>query len=217
MSFVKQYIINKLDYFRYLEFRSKWRELNKHNLTNAGCVFPAEAVCVGDNSYGTLNVISYGNKNESLRIGDFCSIAGNVHFILSGEHDYSRISMYPYRKIMLGGESESISRGPIIIEDDVWIGYGCIILSGVKIGRGAVIGAGTVVAKDIPQYAVFVNGKIQRYRFEEEKIELASKIDYKKINKGFVEQNIEELESNRIEAFELLSKRLAKMHRGSKS
>ena len=53
--------------------------------------------------------------------------------------------------------------------------------------------------------------------FEEEKIELASKIDYKKINKGFVEQNIEELESNRIEAFELLSKRLAKMHKGSKS
>jgi acetyltransferase-like isoleucine patch superfamily enzyme len=48
------------------------------------------------------------------------------------------------------------TKGPIIIEDDAWLGYGVIVLSGVSIGKGAVIGAGSVVTKDIPAGAVSV-------------------------------------------------------------
>ena len=44
----------------------------------------------------------------------------------------------------------------IIIEDDVWIGFNCIILKGVRIGKGAIIGAGSVITKDVPAYAVVV-------------------------------------------------------------
>lgn len=44
----------------------------------------------------------------------------------------------------------------IIIEEDSWIGAGCILLPGVKIGRGCVVGAGSVVTKDVPDYAVVV-------------------------------------------------------------
>ena len=43
---------------------------------------------------------------------------------------------------------------PIVVEDDVWIGFGAIILAGVTIGRGAIIGAGSVVNKDVPPYAI---------------------------------------------------------------
>ena len=46
------------------------------------------------------------------------------------------------------------SKGPIIIEDDVWLGFGVIVLSGVRIGKGAVIGAGSVVTCDVPDGAV---------------------------------------------------------------
>ena len=45
---------------------------------------------------------------------------------------------------------------PVLIEDDVWIGARAIILPGVKIGRGSVIGAGSVVTKDVPPYSIFV-------------------------------------------------------------
>lgn len=48
------------------------------------------------------------------------------------------------------------TRGPIIIEDETWLGHGVIVLSGVRIGKGAVIGAGSVVTKDVPAGAVAV-------------------------------------------------------------
>ncbi len=48
------------------------------------------------------------------------------------------------------------SKGPIIIEDDAWLGFGAIVLSGVHIGKGAVIGAGAVVTHDVPEGAVAV-------------------------------------------------------------
>ena len=48
------------------------------------------------------------------------------------------------------------SKGPIVIEDDAWLGLGVIVLDGVTIGRGAVIGAGAVVTGDVPPYAIAV-------------------------------------------------------------
>ncbi len=58
------------------------------------------------------------------------------------------------------------SRGDIVIEDDVWLGLGVYVLDGVRIGRGAVIGAGSVVTRDIPAYAIAagVPARVIRYR-----------------------------------------------------
>ncbi len=60
------------------------------------------------------------------------------------------------------------SKGPIIIEDEAWLGHGAIILSGVRIGKGAVIGAGAVVTKDVPPggIAVGVPARVVRMRDE---------------------------------------------------
>src|SRR5699024_4409224 len=57
---------------------------------------------------------------------------------------------------------------PVVIEDDVWIGGRVIILPGVHIGTGAIIGAGAVVTKDVPEYAIVAGNpaKIIRYRSE---------------------------------------------------
>ncbi len=74
---------------------------------------------------------------------------------------------------------EAKSKGSIIIEDDVWLGYGCMILSGVKISKGSVIGSGAVVAKDIPPYSIVVGnpGQVIKKRFSDDKITELLKID----------------------------------------
>lgn len=169
--------------FELIEFQRKWRSLNSHNFTNAGRLFPDNKVSVGDYSYGTLNVISYKNKNEKLQIGRFCSIGGGVTFLLSGEHNYKNISTYPFRKLILNGPPESICKGPIIIEDDVWIGYGSIVLSGVKIGKGAVIGAGSVVRKDVPPYSIYIGDKVIKKRFSYEVINKVKNIELSTLSK----------------------------------
>jgi acetyltransferase-like isoleucine patch superfamily enzyme len=46
------------------------------------------------------------------------------------------------------------SKGPIIVEDDVWLGVGVTVLSGVRIGKGSVVGAGAVVTHDVPEGAI---------------------------------------------------------------
>lgn len=73
---------------------------------------------------------------------------------------------------------------PVIIEDDVWVGTGAIILKGVHIGRGAIIAAGSVVTKDVEKYTVVggVPAKRLKYRWTNEEInqhELILKTEYK--------------------------------------
>ena len=66
------------------------------------------------------------------------------------------------------------NRGDTVIGNDVWIGQKTTILPGVHIGDGAIIGANTVVSKDVPPYAIVVGdpGVIKKYRFDEETINL---------------------------------------------
>lgn len=190
---IKLALFDFIDRWRLLKHRAKWKSLNKHNLTNAGTVFPIDKVQVDRGSYGTLNVISYGNKDEKLEIGKFCSIAGQVKFILSGEHNYHKLSTYPFGKIVINGNVEASTKGKITLGDDVWIGYGTIILSGVTIGRGAVVGAGSVVFKDIPEYAIYAGTKIVGYRFDSPIIEKIKKIEYSIFSDQFIKDNFEYL------------------------
>lgn len=178
----KQILINWISRVELISFQLKWRERNKNNRTSAENTFPVEKVTVGDHSYGPLNVISFGHPDERLQIGNYCSIAKNVKFLLSGEHNYRRFSTYPFDKILGSGKVECECRGAIILEDDVWIGYGCIILSGCRIGKGAVIGAGSIVAKDIPPYTVYVGNKVLKQRFSERVINRLYEVDYKSIS-----------------------------------
>lgn len=200
MSFLKEYLKRKRDSIRLCLFRSKWRKHNKHNFTIANNFFDLRTVKVGRGTYGHLNVHSYNKEVESLKIGNYCSIAGNVHFILSGGHPYDTLSTYPFA-FFATKHPESTSKGPIIIEDDVWIGFGCIILSGVHIGKGAIIGAGSVVTKDIQPYSIVAGtpAKIIKYRFSEHIIHRLmtldfDMIDYQSLLKQNVISNFSELE-----------------------
>lgn len=135
------------------------------------------AIAIGENSVvnGDLIINPYGGN---IRIGKFCyighnsriqsdtnitigndvQISYNVSIIDNNAHEidsFERVNST--RKILLEGFENIKERGniigkEIIIEDEVWINFNCIILKGVKIGKGAIIGAGSVVTKDVPAY-----------------------------------------------------------------
>lgn len=106
----------------------------------------------------------FGNDGR-LKIGNFCFIADKVVFLLGGEHNYNRISSFPFKKYYFN-EVDATNNGDIIIEDDVWIGYDSLILSGVKIGKGSIIGARSIVTKDVPPYSVYIGNKVIKKDFQ---------------------------------------------------
>lgn len=198
-KFLRKFSI--LQDFNKIIYRRKWRKLNKHNYTIAKNKYNFNNVYVGNGTYGDLNIYSFSKFNEHLSIGNYCSIAPNVSFLLSGEHNYKLFSTYPF-SFRNTGIDESISKGDIKIDDDVWIGFGAIILSGVHIGKGAVVGAGSIVAKDIPPYAIYVGNKVIKYRFSPDIIEKLDKIDYSKIGIEDISQDLlYELNSENIDEF----------------
>lgn len=94
---------------------------------------------------------------QNVKIGNDVLIAPNVQLI-SINHEFSDIST-PIR-------NQSEIKGKIEIEDDVWIGTNVIVLPNVKIGRGSIVGAGSIVTKDVPEFAIVAGNpaKIIKYR-----------------------------------------------------
>ncbi len=111
---------------------------------------------------------------HNFQIGKFDSIAKSCHFIIECNHDYGSVTTSCGGYFTHSTETWKTKRkGQVLIENDVWIGHGATILSGVTIHDGAVVAACSVVTKDVPPYAI-VGGnpaKIIKYRFPEEQIE----------------------------------------------
>ncbi|TJV70721.1 MAG: CatB-related O-acetyltransferase [Mesorhizobium sp.] len=130
--------------------------------------YPGRYVTVGRKTYGVdvANVFQ-ATAEAPVTIGSYCSIAAGVLFIAAGEHPMSLVSTYPF-----AGADRDLTKGPITVGNDVWIGSRAIVLSGVTIGHGAIVGAGSVVTKDVPPYAVVAGNpaRLIRHRFEPEVI-----------------------------------------------
>lgn len=179
------------------KFRKRWNASNvsKHNEIIPNVIFDMDTVSIGNYSYGELNITTFNNKSK-LCIGNYVSIAQSVTFLLDVEHHMNAISTFPFKvKTLNAVEAEAFSKGDIIVEDDVWIGYGAIIFSGVTIGQGAVIAAGAIVTKDVPPYAIVggVPAKVIKYRFSQNIIDKLIKIDFCKLTEDMVRKHIDEL------------------------
>jgi virginiamycin A acetyltransferase len=123
---------------------------------------------------------------DKLIIGKFCMIASDVTFIMNGaNHLTDALSTYPFAVFQNGWEKAMDgklypSKGNIVIENDVWIGYKATILPGITISDGAVIGAYAVVTKDVSPYSI-VGGnpaKEIKKRFSDEVIEQLLRIKW---------------------------------------
>jgi len=127
-----------------------------------------------------VNIISWSDE-YLIHVGKYCSIGRDCNFFLHANHrpDWITTSsqllgpVTPEIASMHMGMGHPSCKGDITIGNDVWIGAKSTIMSGVKIGHGAVIGSGSVVAKDVPPYAIVVGNpaKIVKYRFDEQQIE----------------------------------------------
>lgn len=110
----------------------------------------------------------------NCRIGDYCLIANRVAIVGRHDHDFSAVG-FPVRFSPWIGSQRFPSQyitDEAIIENDVWLGYGVIVLTGVTIGRGSIVAAGSVVTRDILPYsiAVGVPAKVIGKRFNDESI-----------------------------------------------
>ncbi|MDI6654034.1 glycosyltransferase 61 family protein [Gluconobacter japonicus] len=127
---------------------------------------------IGSHSYGCPNIIDpeYG----SLEIGRYCSFGSGVNIILSN-HNLSLTSTYPFRALFglwpgaENGVPDHVSKGKVIIGHDVWIGSNSCILPGIQIGNGAVIGANSVVTRNVGDFEIVAGNPAQliKRRFSE--------------------------------------------------
>lgn len=115
------------------------------------------------------NLDIHSNQNASVTIGNFCSIARNVTF-QTFNHNFKKPTSYFIGQNFFDEKwaNEKVSKGNIILNNDVWIGTHCIILTGVTIENGAVVAANSVVTKDVPAYAIVAGSpaKVIGYRFD---------------------------------------------------
>jgi virginiamycin A acetyltransferase len=105
---------------------------------------------------------------QNVHIGRQCSVARNTNFLINQNHDYKRVNSQ--ESCVSSKHCNIIQKGQIIIQNDVWIGFGATIMSGVTVRNGAVIAANSHVIKDVPPFAI-VGGnpaKIIKYRFSDE-------------------------------------------------
>lgn len=130
----------------------------------------------------------YPINHDQLIIGKFCSIACGATFLFnSANHRQSALSTYTfplfYEEWQLDKQEVTSAwdnKGDIIIGNDVWIGYEATILSGVRIGDGAIIGARALVTKDVPAYTVVggVPAKDLKQRFDPSTIQKLQQLQW---------------------------------------
>ena len=165
-----------------------------YNMTNIKPTITRENIIVGDFSYYTGKDFEsrvthhYDFLGDKLIIGKFCQIGNNVEFIMNGaNHQMNTVSTFPFyvmdgwNKIVKAPElSELPYKGDTIVGNDVWIGQNVTILPGVHIGDGAIIGANSVVSKDIPAYSMSAGNPcvVKKYRFDNEMINLLEKLKW---------------------------------------
>lgn len=117
---------------------------------------------------------SFTQGFEFVKVGNYSSIAEGCFFHSPDNHYCVENKKY----VSTFNFKQAKSRGDTEIGNDVWIGRGAIVLDGVRIGDGSIIGAHTVVTKDVPPFSVVAGnpGRVVRTRFSSEQIKALNEI-----------------------------------------
>ena len=101
-------------------------------------------------------------SETEIRLGKYCFLAGHCYLVAGGNHTFDD----PSTPIMF---QPSLTKGGIVIGEDVWLGAGVIVLDGVRIGQGSVVGAGSVVTEDLPEFSVAVGSPARKIKDRRER------------------------------------------------
>jgi acetyltransferase-like isoleucine patch superfamily enzyme len=156
----------------------RWtRRVRMETTTASEVELDSTCLVMGQHTYGRPQVLRYRGDLNKVVIGNYCSIADEVTIFVGGNHRTDWVSTFPIRTCFnLPGKNQDghpLSKGDVIVGSDVWLGFGATILSGVRIGDGAVVGARSVVSADVPPYGIVVGNpaRLVRMRFTEAQIE----------------------------------------------
>jgi len=134
-------------------------------------------VAIGDGTHVSRGTIMH-TRGGTIDIGPESSLGTNCRLGTTGKIQIGRYALFA-AGCSIGGEDHpsddpsipmvkrpAVSRGGVTIGEDVWLGFSVLVLDGVSIGRGATIGAGSLVTRDIPELAVAMGtpAKVVRYR-----------------------------------------------------
>lgn len=165
-----------------------WRCLSLHRgiygIYDKGNKFRHGVLIDEESIIGCYNYFGDNTHITKAIIGNYCSFAPNVT-VGPGEHPYNNISTNV--SIMeKSGVHINLTKENIIIKNDVWIGANAVLVRGITVGNGAVIAAGAIVTKDVPDYAIVggVPAKIIKYRFNSDTIAILQN------SKWFLKPNI---------------------------
>ena len=199
---VRPNLLSKLLYKVYACKQSWLRNITLRiieGLERGQTVSPTLRRIFSDYHHVEIGLYSYGGcfKPDAIapftKIGRYCSFANGVR-VFNGNHPLEFKSTHPFFfNPSLGYVArELISRNSLTIGNDVWVGYNAIILPSVKIvGDGAIIGAGAVVTRDVPDFAVVAGNpaRLIKYRFSEKTIAIIK-------NSKWWKRDIEELKKD---------------------
>jgi len=116
---------------------------------------------VGRHTYGHRGIhLNWEHESSELIIGSFCSIGANCKVYLGGNHRHDYFTTFPFgftsnECFNYAGLNHPTTKGNVIIENDVWLGENVTIMSGVKIGNGAVIAANSHVVSCVKPYCIY--------------------------------------------------------------
>lgn len=173
---MQQWLYNIIIKLKYMDISLKCHFTFEKNIFDSFCI--GQGSLIGKNTIiaicsGPNKIHSYLKIGENTYIGELNNIRASGGYIIIGsnclisQHITMVASGHEYKKdILISKQGWNVIKRNIVIEDDVWIGANTVILPGIRIKEGAVIGAGSVVTKDVPPYAIVAGNpaKILKYR-----------------------------------------------------
>lgn len=188
------------------------------NIVDQKKVIVGDYTCLMTETGNFDDNVRYHFFNDKLIIGKFCGIGYNAKFIMNGFFHNRTDCFTTYAFFHFGGKwkdenwnlEDSTYRGDTIIGNDVWIGENAIIYPGIKIGDGAIIGAYSVVTKNVAPYTI-VGGnpaKVIKKRLDDDIIELLLKMKWWDWHIELITENIHVLKSRNKEELKKLAKKL---------
>lgn len=155
----------------------------------------AEYGSIHNTKVGSYSALGRYSKIVHTKIGKYCAISWDTTInAISHPYNHLTISAFPYvSRVGNFLKERKQTYKEVVIKNDVWIGANSVIMPGITINNGAIIGAGAVVTKDVPDYAIVVGvpAKIVKYRFEEDIIKRLLELKWWDLDPKFIKKHVD--------------------------